>query len=295
MNITVIGPGAIGVLLAYTLANGENDVSLLVKPEHEYLQDQKKIRIKDMTGKIIDKKIKIITSLSKTDLVILTVKSYDVKHLLDQIKGRDTPILCCQNGLQTLNLLKNKIKPNLLSYMVTGIGSSKIEAGFSHLNGKGFTFLGQVEGENRTNIKKISQDLSVKGIICEIVENIPDYVWLKAIINSAINPIATINKVKNGELKNKNLIIQVKNICDESTNIAQKIGIKLPRDPWEEIMTIITKTAENKCSMLQDIENQQKTEIDAINGEFVRIAETNKLDAKYNKLAITKIKKLIDA
>ena len=294
MNITVIGPGAIGVLLAYTLANGENDVSLLVKPEHEYLQDQKKIRIKDMTGKIIDKKIKIITSLSKTDLVILTVKSYDVKHLLDQIKGRDTPILCCQNGLQTLNLLKNKIKPNLLSYMVTGIGSSKIEAGFSHHNGKGFTFLGQIEGENGAKIKKISQTLSAQGIICEIVENISDYIWLKAIINSAINPIATINRVKNGELKDKKLIIQVKNICDESTNIAQKIGIKLPRDPWEEIMTIITKTAENKCSMLQDIENQQKTEIDAINGEFVRIAETNKLEAKYNKLAIVKIKKLID-
>jgi 2-dehydropantoate 2-reductase len=176
--------------------------------------------------------------------------------------------------------------------MVTGTGISKIKAGFSHYNGGGFTFLGQIEGENGVAIKNISQSLSVRGIVCEIVENIPDYIWLKAIINSAINPIATINRVKNGELKNKELIIQVKNICDESTNIAQKIGIKLPLNPWKEVMTIIAKTAENKCSMLQDIENQQKTEIDAINGEFVRIAIANNLDAKYNKLAIAQIKKI---
>ena len=294
MNITVIGPGAIGVLLAYKLANEENKISILVKPEHEHLIKQKKIRIKDMTGKIVDKKINIITKLNKTDLVILAVKSYDVENLLNQIKEIDTPILCCQNGLQTLNLLKNKIKPSLLSYMVTGTGSSKIEAGFSHHNGGGFTFLGQIEGENGVTIKNISQSLSVRGIVCEIVENIPDYIWLKAIINSAINPIATINRVKNGELKNKKLIIQVKNICEESTNIAQKIGIKLPLNPWKEVMTIIAKTAENKCSMLQDIENQQRTEIDAINGEFVRIAMANDLDAKHNKSAIAKIKKLTD-
>ena len=48
MNITVIGPGAIGVLLAYTLSNKENEISLLVKPEHEYLLDHKKIRIKEI-------------------------------------------------------------------------------------------------------------------------------------------------------------------------------------------------------------------------------------------------------
>ena len=55
-------------------------------------------------------------------------------------------------------------------------------------------------------------------------------------------------------------------------------------------MTILDKTALNKCSMLQDIENNQHTEIDAINGEFVRIALANNLDSRYNALAITKVK-----
>jgi len=290
MEITIIGPGAIGVSLAYALATSRNEVALLVKKEHRNLVKQGVIRIKKLSGDISNKRIKIITELSQTDLVILAVKSYSVETLVNQLIEIKTPILCCQNGLQTLNQLKDRIEPNLLSYLVTGAGSSKIEAGFSHRNGNGFTFIGQIEGRNGIKIQSISDSLNINGIECKLVGNIQDYVWLKAIINSAINSIATINKVRNGELRNKEFVKDVKNICNESTYIAQKIGIKLPLDPWKEIMTILDKTALNKCSMLQDIENNQHTEIDAINGEFVRIASANNLDSRYNALAITKVK-----
>ena len=42
--------------------------------------------------------------------------------------------------------------------------------------------------------------------------------------------------------------------------------------------------------MLQDLENGRQTEIDAINGEIARIADSNGLDATYNKEFIEKIK-----
>jgi 2-dehydropantoate 2-reductase len=76
----------------------------------------------------------------------------------------------------------------------------------------------------------------------------------------------------------------------ESTMISTEIGINLPLEPWLEIEKIIRNTAENKCSMLQDLENGRQTEIDAINGEIVRIADSNGLDAIYNKEFIKKIK-----
>ena len=44
--------------------------------------------------------------------------------------------------------------------------------------------------------------------------------------------------------------------------------------------------------MLQDVENQQETEIEAINGEFVRIALDNNIDATYNSLAVSKVKQI---
>ena len=112
-EVVVIGGGIIGVSLAYSLANN-NAITLLVKKEHNHLVKKGKISIKELSGKIIDKEIIITTKLSKTDLVILAVKSYSVKNLLNELKRIDTPILCCQNGLQTLNRLKKEINPCLL-------------------------------------------------------------------------------------------------------------------------------------------------------------------------------------
>ena len=72
-----------------------------------------------------------------------------------------------------------------------------------------------------------------------IVENIEEFVWLKTVINSAINPIATLAEVKNGKLKNPELNDEVKKLCEESSKIASSNGIKLPLDPWIEIKKII--------------------------------------------------------
>ena len=130
------------------------------------------------------------------------------------------------------------------------------------------------------------------GIECNIDNNIQDYVWLKTIINSAINPIASLAEVKNGKLRNPELNEKVKEICEESEHIAMKKGIKLPLDPWKEINSIIEKTAENKCSMLQDLENDQKTEINAINGELIKIAKELSINPIQNQQALSEIEKI---
>ncbi len=71
-----------------------------------------------------------------------------------------------------------------------------------------------------------------------------------------------------------------------------KKGIKLPLDPWKEINSIIEKTAENKCSMLQDLENDQKTEINAINGELIKIAKELSINPIQNQQALSEIEKI---
>ena len=69
-------------------------------------------------------------------------------------------------------------------------------------------------------------------------------------------------------------------------------GIKLPLDPWDEIVKILSNTANNKCSMLQDIDNEQKTEIEQINGEIIRLSKLLKISVpmnqKYYERIITK-------
>ena len=267
MNITIIGAGALGNMLATKLSRN-NQVKLIVKKKHTDLIKNQEILFRDIEGNIIKPKINIGTEIENCDLMILCVKSYDAQILIQKLSNLDTPLLLCQNGLKTLNYALENIDEKRLSYLVTGNGISKIKAGISEHKGLGFTYLGNLSKLKSNILHNISNSLKEQDMDCSIVENIEEYVWLKTVINSAINPIATLGEVKNGELRNPGLNDEVKNLCVESSNIASSNGINLPLDPWQEINKIIEKTANNKCSMLQDLENNQQTEIDSINGEL---------------------------
>ena len=291
MNITIIGAGAIGTMLATRLSNN-NKIKLMIKPEHTNLKERRAIILREISGEERNINVDFEDKVMETDLIIIAVKSYDLPPIVNNLAEMKTPIMCCQNGLHSLNYIKENIEIERLSYLVTGTGSSKIEPGLSHHKGDGFTYIGDLSNKETDIIKNICDSLTNNNMKCEIVEDIGNYIWLKTIINSAINPVATISNVKNGELREQRLNEYMKNICKESTKVALKTGIELPLNPWNEINSIIEKTADNKCSMLQDIENKQMTEIDAINGEIVRIADREGISAPYNKKITTEIKKL---
>ena len=286
MKITVIGAGAIGTLLAALLADDETNVSILTKKENEGLR---RITLHNFKDKTIKQEVRFVNRLDKSDWYILAVKSYHIEEIIDTLKNTKAKILCCQNGIKTYNQLKTEIDEDRLAYLVTGMGCSKINTGKAEFKGPGFTFIGEFSGIIGEEIKELSKKMNKSGIESEIVKNIFDYVWLKAVINSSINPVAAYYKVVNGMLNETKLNVQVKKICNESSLIAQKVGIELPKDPWKEIRTIIEKTSDNKCSMLQDLENGNRTEIDAINGEIIRMAEANNINCRYNQEYVDKI------
>ena len=292
MDITIVGAGALGNMLATKLSRN-NKVNLIVKKKHKALIENQEILFKDIDGNIIKSKINIGTDIENCDLIILCVKSYDTQILIQKLSSLDTPILLCQNGLKTMNYALKNIDEKRLSYLVTGNGISKIKTGISEHKGQGFTYLGNLSKSKSNLLKNISKNLKEEGMDCSIVENIEEFVWLKTVINSAINPIATLAEVKNGKLGNPELNDEVKKLCEESSKIAYSNGIKLPLDPWKEINKIIEKTADNKCSMLQDLENNQQTEIDAINGELIRIGKKLSINTIYNQQVFSEINKLL--
>ena len=292
MNITIIGAGAIGTMLATRLSNNINNIKLVIKPDHTNLKERKSIILREISGEEKNIKIDFEEKIVETDLIILAVKSYDLPPIINNLTEMKTPLMCCQNGLHSLNYIKENIDIKRLSYLVTGTGSSKVEPGISHHKGNGFTYIGELTNKKTDKMKSICDSLIGNNMECKIVENISNYIWLKTIINSSINPVATIFRVKNGGLREPKLNEYAKKICEESTKVALKTGIELPLDSWKEVNSIIEKTAENKCSMLQDIENNRMTEIEAINGEIIRIADRKGIPVPYNKKIINEIKKL---
>lgn len=126
-----------------------------------------------------------------------------------------------------------------------------------------------------------------------ISKNIKGEIFAKAIINSCINPLTAIFRVKNGILlKNEKLKNLMEEICREGIAVAKKSKISLPYDVLEKARQTILLTAENKSSMLQDIERGKRTEINEINGEIIKQGKKLGVKTELNEKIVKAIKEI---
>ena len=287
MKITVIGPGAIGLLLASSLEE-HNDVSVLVKKKHYNYLNEKGLWIKKGENK---RKIRanIVSEIKDSEIVIIAVKGYDLETTRKVLKDFKGKIIICQNGLKMLEY--NPPNSNDLFSIVTSVGAVSFDLGISEFMGTGTTVIGNLNrNDERTwDIEKL---FSNEYFEIRPVKDIVNHIWLKATINSAINPIAAVHNLKNGKLSDNKYWNSVKELLIESMTIAKENNIQFPNNPLEAAEKIIDKTPDNLCSMLQDLKKGKRTEIDEINGIIIKIGRMNNLETTLNRKYLEKIKSI---
>ena len=296
MNIVIFGAGAIGSLIGAKLSK-KNFVILYGRKNHI---DEINRNGLEIIGKTIFfnklyatdniKEIKI-----NPDIVILSVKSYDTVVALKQIEkiiDKNTILLTIQNGLDNIEKIKKMINPNQIIAGITTEGSLFIQPGKIKHTGKGITKLGELNGKQSIRIKKIVELFNNAGIYTISSNDIIEEIWIKAIINSSINPLTAIFRCKNGYLiKNPVLFEIVRLICIESSNIAIKKGFNInPSDIFKKTIEVIRNTNENYSSMYQSYINNKITEINSINGKFIYFGKEINVETSLNEILL----KLID-
>ena len=123
------------------------------------------------------------------------------------------------------------------------------------------------------------------GIDTSFSSNIVTDIWVKAIVNSSINPLTAVFQCKNGYLLD-NLVLKgiVERVCYESTCIANAQGLNLSsKEMFDKTVDVIKKTSDNYSSMLQSLIKDNRTEIDAINGRLIEIGKAFKVDTLLNQ------------
>jgi len=164
-----------------------------------------------------------------------------------------------------------------------------LEHGVTKFKGTGNTLLGKLHNVKSADLNLLKL-FSTEYFEINPVNDIENYIWLKAVINSAINPVASYYNLKNGGLKKEQYWNLVKDILAESTRIANSNNIIFNEDPLILTREIIEKTADNICSMLQDVKKGRKTEINEINGILVQIGKKNNASTQLNSEYLKKIK-----
>lgn len=298
MKIVIVGPGAIGLLFTAFLSRLKEEIWLLDKDKDRAAQlDAKGIRVEGVSGSwhVKTKSTAEPRDIGIVDLVVVAVKSYVTKDVANKIKplvGDDTLILTMQNGLGNMEILADIYGSEKVIGGLTSHGATLIGVGHVKHAGKGEKVIGSLDRKLNVGVRRVRELLNKANFDCRITKDVKGMIWSKLIINVGINALTAITRLKNGELVKHDSVYRVMRLAvNEAVKVAKRKRIKLAYDdPISKVESVCEATADNISSMLQDVLNKKRTEIDAINGAIVRHAETLGIPVPINSMLVDLVK-----
>lgn len=282
----MFGAGAMGSLVGGLLSQA-HEVTLVGRKAHVEAVRALGLRITGATQLVARPRTALSAGEADTpDLLVLTVKAYDTPRALRDAKpllGPHTALLSLQNGLGNLEAVVETVGEGLALGGVTTHGVTFVEPGHVHHAGVGYTRIGGALRAMPLG-QEVARALSEAGMACEAVEHIEAELWAKVVVNAGINPITAITGLPNGQLlQQAGLKELMEKTVREAEAVARAAGVELPEgDLVERTRLVAGMTAENKSSMLQDIERGRRTEVEAICGAIVAQARSLGIGAPLN-------------
>lgn len=269
-RILIVGSGALATLFAYSLSAGGVDVTMMGSwPEG--------IRaLRNYGAKVLGKtaqKVKVIENpleCGRVKYALVLVKSWQTEsaatHLAQCIE-EDGLAVTLQNGLGNDAVLAKTLGHSRIGRGITTMGATLTAPGTVSQSGNG-----EVVIEDRPKMKEIVDILRIGNINVKIVKDATSNIWDKLVVNTAINPIAAILGLKNGELlENRHARMMMSSLARETAGVAKSLGIRMTKiSPEKRVEEVAALTSENVSSMLQDLRRGAPTEVDAINGAVIQ-------------------------
>lgn len=299
MKIAVVGPGALGCLIAGFLKNRAKEEVWLFDDESDRAKKMREggIRIEGISGNFT---VKIDATadakeIGPCDLVIICVKSYSTEDACKEIKdlvSENTHVLTLQNGMGNIQILNDYFGPEKVVGGITNHGSTLLSTGCVRHAGKGDTIIGKSDGKRSFALKNISAVLTKAGFETKISRDIDSVIWSKIIINVGINALTAITRLNNGRLiEYEDCRALLRGAVQEAVRVVKRKRIKLAYDdPIQKVESVCKATAANVSSMLQDVLNSKRTEIDFINGAIIRQGKACGIPTPVNEVLTNLVK-----
>ena len=178
---------------------------------------------------------------------------------------------------------------------ITNHGSTLLGAGHIRYAGRGDVIIGKSDGKLSGALRNIASILTKAGFETKVSKDIDSVIWSKLVINVGINALTAITRLNNGKLveyeESRELL---RSAVQEAVKVVKRKRIKLAYDdPIQKVESVSKATGGNVSSMLQDVLNKKRTEIDFINGAIVRQGKALGIPTPVNEV-LTNLVKIIE-
>ncbi len=301
-KFAVIGAGPVGCIVAGFLASGGNDVTLCdIVPELVNAAVDPGIKIEG-TNELEQKVTRGITNIDDLandppEVIIVTVKA-TVLHLIAASIGNffndDMYVVSWQNGIDTELVLAETLGRNNIIRAAVNFGCGLVKP--AHVNmvfHQPPHYLQELDPAGKEAALKLARALSKSGLKTERTESIVDMVWRKSIMNSCMNPVCAVTGLTMAGVLRDPIVYQVvDNLIKEGVKVARANEISLGWNYYPYATNYLNNGGEHKPSMLVDIENKRRTEVDFINGKIVEYGQQAGIETPYNLMIKALVKAL---
>jgi 2-dehydropantoate 2-reductase len=231
------------------------------------------------------------TELAPSALVLVLVKSHRTAAIAQAAAVSALPegvIVTLQNGLGNRERLADAAGSERVAAGVAYLGATSLAPGEVRAGGGA-----RVVIEAHPRAQGAVEALSVAGFVVERVADMAPAIWLKLATNCAINPLSALTGAVNGALpEDPERCATLRAAALEVGTVAARLGVRLEQDPAEAVVELARATAHNRSSMLADVARGAPTEIEALNGAVLRIAEQLGLDLPVNRRLVEAMRAL---
>ncbi len=296
MNIFVLGAGAMGGLFGAKLHAAGHDVWLYdIWQEHVQRIQEHGLIVEEVDGERNVVNVPASASdpscLAEADLLLVEVKTYDTFDALRAVREWLPPaafVMSLQNGIGNLEEMRRALPDHERVILgTTAQGSNVVRAGHVLRTGAGPTEIGDPRSNpERDKLAEIAAVFNDAGVPMTVATDVMPSVWAKLAANAAINPLTALTGLRNGDLPAAPGMREIyAAIVGELVEVMDGLGIGRIKDDYvayaEFVMDV---TATSYSSMLQDIRNRRRTEIDAINGAVAKFGASVGVDTPVNRM-----------
>jgi 2-dehydropantoate 2-reductase len=276
-QVLMVGAGSVGGFFGAHLAKNNPNVSFLLRPKTLAAVKQNGLTIRSATGSftVHPRAASDPRELPTPDLIILSVKAYDLEEVmgqLDPVMTDQTVILTLQNGVDTEDRLIARLRRDCVVGGVAFIYSKIAAPGIIDHYKKGAVAIGEMMGHKSPRLWAIAEIFKQAGIPCQLADDIRRSKWEKMCWNCVFNPLTVIidDKVAKA-LDHPEMLRVIDQIVGEVAAVAAGVKVPLASDMAEKVVRWTQEIRDIHTSMYDDWKAGRPTEIDYLNGYVAKL------------------------
>jgi 2-dehydropantoate 2-reductase len=279
-RVCIVGGGVIGSLFAGHLAQVCDVCVLTRRREHADALERDGLRVSGKSELHAQIRASIVASeLPEPDVVIVATKANGLAGAVRALEGAfpAATVMTVLNGLGAEEIVREHGDWPIVSAVTFMSGTKHSDTEVEYILDTE-TWLGPFEGTPHERVQEIAALIAASGLHVEALPDLRPAQWSKLIFNASVNPVAALTHLPHdphfaAEDEPTDLGHLVHGLVFEGKAVAKAAGIELHDDPWEMNVLATQRGFAHYPSMLEDVEAENRTEIELITGSLIREAE----------------------